>query len=126
MIHERVVKSVLIVAGVLFLAGAIPLVMFFSRDPTVAMLMSIYVTLGVFLLLAVGDPMAHRSLISFAGWANLAHAGVMAVQAYRHVFQPRELMGVALFAIVGLALIAIAPAKRPGELASAGAPPHLA
>ena len=49
MIHERVVKSVLIVAGVLFLAGAIPLVMFFSRDPTVAMLMSIYVTLGVFL-----------------------------------------------------------------------------
>ena len=119
MIHERVVKSVLIVAGVLFLAGAIPLVMFFSRDPTVAMLMSIYVTLGVFLLLSVGDPMAHRSLISFAGWANLAHAGVMAVQAYRHVIQTRELMGVALFAIVGVALIAIAPAKQATRQTSA-------
>ena len=119
MIRERVVKAVLIVVGVLFLAAAIPLVMFFSKDPTVAMLMSIYVTLGVFLLLAVGDPIAHRSLISFAGWANLAHAGVMAVQAYRHVIQPKELMGVALFAIVGLALIAIAPAKQATRQTSA-------
>jgi len=119
MIRERVVKSVLIVAGVLFLAGAIPLVMFFSRDPTVAMLMSIYVTLGVFLLLAVGDPIAHRSLISFAGWANLAHAGVMTVQAYRHVIESRELLGVALFALVGIALIAIAPAKQATRQTSA-------
>lgn len=119
MIRERVVKPVLIVVGVLFLAAVIPLVMFFSRDPTVAMLMSIYVTLGVFLLLSVGDPIAHRSLISFAGWANLAHAGVMVVQAYRHVIEPKELMGVVLFAIVGIALIAIAPAKQTTRQTSA-------
>jgi len=119
MIRERVVKAVLIVVGVLFLAAAIPLVMFFSRDPAVAMIMSIYVTLGFFLLLSVGDPMAHRSLICFAGWANLAHAGVMAVQAYRHVIETRELSGVALFAIVGLALIAIAPAKQSTRQTSA-------
>jgi hypothetical protein len=36
------------------------------------MLMSIYVTLGIFLLLAVRDPAANRSLIAFGGWANLA------------------------------------------------------
>ena len=47
------------------------------------MLMSIYVTLGIFLLLAVRDPAANRSLMGFGGWANLAHAGVMAAQEYR-------------------------------------------
>jgi len=111
MIRERIRKAVLVVIGLLFLA-AIPLVMFFSRDAAVAMLMSIYATLGVFLLLSVSDPAANRSLISFAGWANLAHAGVMAVQVYRHAIESRELAGVALFTIVGLALIAIVPAKQ--------------
>jgi Family of unknown function (DUF6632) len=111
MLRERIQKPVVVVSGLLFLAGTIPLVTLFSREPAVAMLMSIYVTLGVFLLLAAGDPAAHRSLISFAGWANLAHAGVMAVQAYRHAIQSRELLGVVLFGIVGLALIAITPAK---------------
>ena len=47
--------------------------------------MSTYVSLGIFLLLAVRDPAGNRSLIAFAGWANLAHAGVMAVQEYRNV-----------------------------------------
>jgi hypothetical protein len=41
------------------------------------------VTLGIFLLLAVRDPAANRSLIAFGGWANLAHAGVMVAQEYR-------------------------------------------
>ena len=49
------------------------------------MIMSIYVTLGIFLLLAVRDPAANRSPIAFAGWANLAHAGVMAAQEFWHV-----------------------------------------
>jgi len=104
-------KAVVVVVGLLFLAGTIPLVMFFAKEPAAAMIMSIYVTLGIFLLLAAGDLAAHRSLISFAGWANLAHAGVMAVQVYRHVIQSRELMGVVVFGIAGLALIAITPAR---------------
>ena len=78
MVRERALKSVLVVAGLLFTAGVIPLTMLFSRQPSVPMLMSLYVTLGIFLLLAVRDPAANRSLIAFGGWANLAHAGVMA------------------------------------------------
>ena len=78
----------------------------------------IYVTLGVFLLLAVRDPAANRSLIAFAGWANLAHAGVMAVQEYRNVIERRELAGVIVFAIVGVVLVAMAPAKKPVERVS--------
>ena len=101
--------------GLLFMAGVVPLTMFFSREPSVPILMSIYVTLGIFLLLAVRDPAANRSLIAFGGWANLAHAGVMAAQEYRNVIERRELLGVAVFAGVGVVLIALAPAKQPAE-----------
>ncbi len=57
------------------------------------MIMSIYVTLGFFLLLAVRDPAANRSLIAFGGWANLAHAGVMAAQEYRNVIERQGTRG---------------------------------
>jgi succinate-acetate transporter protein len=75
MSRARALKIVLIVVGFLFTAGVIRLTMFFSREPAVPMIMSIYVTLGIFLLLAGRNPVANRSLIAFAGWANLAHAG---------------------------------------------------
>jgi succinate-acetate transporter protein len=117
--RERALKIVLVVVGLLFTAGVVPLAMFFSRQPSVPMLMSIYITLGIFLLLAVRDPAANRSLIAFGGWANLAHAGVMAVQEYRNVIERRELAGVVVFAIVGVVLIAVAPAKQSVEKASA-------
>jgi hypothetical protein len=51
--RELALKIVLVVVGSLFIAGVIPLAMFFSREPAVPMIMSIYVTLGIFLLLAV-------------------------------------------------------------------------
>ena len=117
--RERVLKIVLVIVGSLFTAGIVPLTMLFSREPSVPMLMSIYVTLGVFLLLAVRDPAANRSLIAFGGWANLAHAGVMAAQEYLNVIERRELAGVVVFAIVGVVLVALAPAKKSVERASA-------
>src|SRR5579871_2690126 len=119
MVREGTLKVVLVVVGLLFIAGVIPLTMFFSREPAVPMIMSIYVTLGIFLLLAVRDPAANRSVIAFAGWANLAHAGVMAAQEYRNVIERRELAGVVVFAIVGIVLVALAPAKQSAERASA-------
>jgi succinate-acetate transporter protein len=116
--RERTLRVVLVV-GLLFTAGVISLTIFFSREPAVPMIMSIYVTLGIFLLLAVRNPVANRSLIAFAGWANLAHAAVMAAQEYRNVIERRELAGVVMFAIVGLVLVALAPAKQQVERASA-------
>ena len=87
MSRERALKVVLVLVGLLFCAGTYPLTTFFSREPAVPMIMSIYVTLGIFLLLAVRDPTANRSLIAFGGWANLAHAGVIAAQEYRNVIE---------------------------------------
>jgi succinate-acetate transporter protein len=117
--RERALKIMLVVVGLLFMAGVIPLTIFFSREPAVPMIMSIYVTLGIFLLLAVRNPAANRSLIAFAGWANLAHAAVMAAQEYRNVIERRELVGVVVFAILGVALIALAPARQSVERLSA-------
>ena len=119
MIRERPLQIILVLVGLLFVAGVVPLMMFFSREPAVPMIMSIYVTLGIFLLLAVRDPAANRSVIAFAGWANLAHAGVMAAQEYRHVIERREIAGVIVFALVGIVLVALTPAKQPAEKASA-------
>ena len=76
------------------------------------MMLSVYVTLGIFLLIAARNPSAHCSLIAFAGWSSVAHAAVMAVQAVYYVAERVHfLVGVLLFVIIGVALLALAPAK---------------
>jgi hypothetical protein len=76
------------------------------------MMLSIYVTLGIFLLIAARNPSAHRSLIAFAGWSSLAHAAVMAVQSYYDAAERVHfLAGVAMFAIIGISLAALTPPK---------------
>ena len=117
--RERALKVVLVVVGLLFCAAVYPLILMVKQDPALAMMMSLYVTLGVFLLLASRDPSSHRSLIAFAAWSSVAHAAVMGVQAYLNLIARRELFGVATFGVIGIALIALAPAKPSVERASA-------
>jgi hypothetical protein len=83
------------------------------------MMLSLYVTLGIFLLPAARNPSANRSLIAFTAWSSFAHGAVMAVQAFQNRIERAELLGVALFGIIGVALIVLAPAKQSGERASA-------
>jgi hypothetical protein len=113
--RERALKVVLVVVGLLFCAGVYPMILLAKQDPALAMMMSLYVTLGVFLLLASRDPSSHRSLIAFAAWSSFAHASVMAVQAYLGLIARRELLGVATFVVIGVALTALAPAKQAAE-----------
>ena len=119
--RERVLKVVLVLLGLLFSAGVYPLIVFVKQDPALAMMMSLYVTLGVFLLLAARNPPANRSLIAFTAWSSFAHAAIMTVQALRNLIPRRELMGVAFFVVIGVALIVLAPAKQSGERVSAAA-----
>ena len=56
------------------------------------MIVGIYATLGVFLIRAAGNPMAHRSLIWFTVWSSLVHAAIMAVQGMGPM-QQGHLMG---------------------------------
>lgn len=119
--RERVLQVVLVLVGLLFSALVYPLTVFFSREPALAMMLSLYVTLGIFLLLAARNPSAHRSLIAFTAWSSFAHAAVMGTQAYRHIVEPRELIGVIVLVIVGVALLALTPRKAVDKAASASA-----
>ena len=111
MIRERSLKVLLILVGLLFLAGIYPLLMM-HPGPADQMLASIYIVLGVFLLLAVRNPSMHLSLISFTAWSSLAHGGIMAVQAFRDEIPRVDLLRAVLpLAVIGIALILLAPAK---------------
>jgi len=117
-------KVVLVLVGLLFLAGVYPVTDSLwhanqSMYPEVMML-SLYVTLGIFLLLAVRNPSANRSLIAFTAWSSFAHAAVMAVMAFQRADERGELLiAVAVLGIIGVAMFVLAPAKYSGELASA-------
>ncbi|MGD0435705.1 MAG: DUF6632 domain-containing protein [Bryobacteraceae bacterium] len=116
--REVALKIVLAFVGVLFLALTYPLILFARQDPALSMMFSLYVTLGVFLLLAIRDPWANRSLIAFTAWSSFAHAIVMGTQAMRDMVSHGELGGVAALIVIGIALIALAPTKHRAAPAS--------
>ena len=120
MIRERALKVVLVLVGRLFLAGGVYGLMQPNQSAYAQMLISVYVTLGVFLLLAGRNRSANRSLIAFTAWSSFAHGAVMAVQAFRNVIPRGDLLGAVLpLVIIGVALIALAPAKQSVERTSA-------
>jgi hypothetical protein len=123
--RERGLKIALVLVGLLFLAGAYPLTTsLWHGDASVSegdkMMLSLYVTLGVFVLLAARNPSANRSLIAFTAWSSFAHAVVMTTLGFQIASERRDfLFGSAVLAVIGVALIALAPAKPLGEQTSA-------
>jgi hypothetical protein len=116
--QERALKVVLVVVGVIFCALAYPLIMFVKQEPALAMSFSVYVTLGIFLLFASRNPSANRSLIAFTAWSSFVHAMLMAGQAFAGLIARGELIGSVVLVVIGVALIALAPAKQTVEKAS--------
>src|ERR1700674_3531479 len=124
--RERALKIVLVLVGLLFTAGVYPLIGSLlhpaGSDMGDTMMLSLYVTLGIFLLIAVRNPSAHRSLIAFAAWSSFAHAVVMSVLGFEIASERVGfLVGSAVLVVIGVALIALAPAKQSGERTSAAA-----
>ena len=122
--RERALKIVLVLVGLLFSAGVYPVTdsLWHANQSmyTDDMMLSLYVALGVFLLIAVRNPSANHSLIAFTAWSSFAHAAVMAVIAFQKADEGGGyLIGVAALVVIGLALIVLAPAKPSRELASA-------
>ena len=121
--RERALKIVLVLVGLLFTAGVYPLIGGLlhpaDSDTGDTMMMSLYFALGIFLLIAVRNPSAHRSLIAFTAWSSLAHAVTMSIQGVEIASQRVGfLVGSAVLVIIGVGLIALAPAKPSGERAS--------
>jgi len=119
MIRERALKIVLVLVGLLFTAAAFPVVdsLLHGSGPSDYgddMMMSLYFALGIFLLMAVRDPAAHRSLIAFAAWSSFAHAAVMTTLGFQHPSERNGFVaGSAGLVVIGIALIALAP--RPAK-----------
>jgi hypothetical protein len=109
--RERALKVVLVLVGLLFTAMVYPLVPFLKQEPALAIQMSLYVTLGVFLIMAARNPSANRSLIAFTAWSSFAHAVLIAGQAVANLIARGELIGSAVLVVIGVALIVLAPAK---------------
>src|SRR4030088_1878523 len=122
--RERALKVVLVLVGLLFSAGIYPLTMSLWKmnesDYGDDMMLSLYFALGIFLLMAVRNPSANRSLIAFAAWSSFAHGAVRAVLTVPIGTERAGLLNpVAALVIIGVALIALAPPKLSGERASA-------
>ena len=115
--RDRALKVVLVVVGLLFTAAIYPLVGSL-RDPAGSdtgdtMMMSLYFTLGVFLLIAVRNPAAHRSVIAFAAWSSFAHAVTMSIQGLEMPsMRTGFLIGSGVLVVIGVTLIALAPTRK--------------
>jgi hypothetical protein len=108
--RERALKVMLVVVGLLFSAGVYPLIGSLlhpaDSDTGDTMMLNLYVALGIFLLIAVPNPSAHRSLIAFAAWSSFAHAVAMSILGLEIASQRVGfLVGSAVLVVIGLTLI---------------------
>ncbi len=120
--RARTLKILLVLVGLLFSAAIFPLIGGLlhpaDSDTGDTMMMSLYFTLGIFLLIAVRNPFAHRSMIAFAAWSSFAHAVTMSIQGLQMAAQRGGfLAGSGLLVAIGIALIALAPKEKPAERA---------
>src|ERR1700719_3918431 len=85
----KYLRIALVVFGLIFLIGIYPLTIIWpsgwswhtGHSDYLQMILGIYATLGVFLVVASRNPLAHRSLIWFTVWSSVVHAGIMGVQS---------------------------------------------
>ena len=121
--RERALKVVLVLVGLVFSGGVYPVTESLWHQNqsmyTFDMMLSLYVALGISLMIAARNPAANRSLIAFTAWSCFAHAAVMAVTAVSKGGYRGDLWGVAVVVIIGIALIVLAPAKQSGDRVSA-------
>ena len=111
-------RVVLVVVGLIFLVGVFPLTRLWpsgwswgtGHSHYLMMILGVYATLGVFLLVASRNPLAHRSLIWFTVWSSVVHAVIMAIQALGDPMERGHLAGdVPALLVVAVALAVLAP-----------------
>jgi hypothetical protein len=123
----KYLRIALLLVGLIFIFGIYPLTIVWpsgwswnsGQSEYLQMILGIYATLGVFLLIASRNPLAHRSLIWLTVWSSVVHGGIMAAQALANSEHMGHLYGdvLALFAVAAvLALltprgVAVEPAR---------------
>ena len=98
----KYLKMALVLIGAFFVAGVYVMMEWVwpdgwgwtPRQPEYEqMIMGMYATLGVFLIRAAKDPLAHASLIWFTVWSSIVHALIMLAQALADDTEKANLMG---------------------------------
>ncbi len=126
----RNLRVALVVFGIVFIAGIYLMMMWIwpsgwgwtPRQPEYEqMIMGVYATLGVFLIRAARDPLAHASLVWFTIWSSIVHGGIMFVQAIIDETERANLIGdiPALFLVAAI-LWYLMPKGAPTKGAMAG------
>jgi hypothetical protein len=83
----KYLRIALLLVGLIFMFGIYPLSIVWpsgwswGQPESLQMIMGVYATLGVFLLLASRNPLAHRSLIWFTVWSSVVHGVIMGWQS---------------------------------------------
>lgn len=111
-------RVALVVSGLIFVFGIYPLGIVWPSGWTwgrghshyLMMILGVYATLGVFLLIASKNPMAHTSLIWFTVWSSVVHAIIMAAQSFTDSAERGHLIGdVPALLVVAIVLAALTP-----------------
>ena len=89
-----------------------------GRSYYLEMILGLYATLGIFLILAARDPLKHLSLIWFAVWSSVVHAGIMAVQSFDNMHNRGHLYGDVLALFLMAAVLAFLTPRQNSIAAS--------
>jgi hypothetical protein len=118
--REKLLKAALIAVGAIFFL-VYPLGLIWPSgwvwhggqgEYYLQMICGLYAVLGVYLIAAAQNPSENRSLISFAIWANVVHAGIMAAQSIYDEGERGHLVGdVPALLIIAAVLWILSPAK---------------
>jgi hypothetical protein len=117
----RYLRVALVAVGLIFIFGIYPLGLVWpsgwawghGHSHYLMMILGVYATLGVFLLLASRNPVAHTSLIWFTVWSSVVHAVIMAAQAFADGAERGHLVGdVPALLVVAIALAVLTPRDR--------------
>jgi hypothetical protein len=124
----KYLRVALLLVGLIFTFGIWPLTIVWpsgwawhaeGRSDYLEMILGVYATLGVFLMIASRDPMAHRSLIWFTVWSSFVHGAIMAVQSVVDTRHIGHLWGDAPALIVVRAVLAALMPRQAGSSPSA-------
>jgi len=119
--RTKYLRVALLLVGVTFIVGIYSLVVLWPSGWSwhaehslyvphyLQMILAVYATLGIFLLWASRNPLAHLSLIWFTVWSSVAHGAVMAAQALANPQHRQHLWGdvLALFVVAGVLAILV-------------------
>jgi hypothetical protein len=112
----KYLRIALLLVGIIFIFGLYPLTVLWpsgwawhaeGRSAYLEMILGIYATLGVFLIMAAREPLAHRSLIWFTVWSSIVHGLIMAVQSVAYAHSMGHLWGDVLALFVVAAVLAL-------------------